>query len=330
MPTGAAQRVEAGQGRPWARAWLRAKAALTVTALALPPAVVSTGAAADPVPSAVAGPAQPADAGAPADDASTLGPLLGRLHALYRSAEEATERYNAVVATLEQRQKAVDALKGQVERRQQAVDAGNDIAAQLAAAQYRQGNACAFAELFLSKDPHEAVEDAQLLAQAGRSQKEFLDRLKADRTALQKLTQQAQNVFGQSQELAAQQERAKAEVAKQLAAVEQLVSSLTGVQRSRIEQAQKAGADQAQTAFLAAGALGVGERAPLADRPCGGAVRDGADRQALSAGRRGSELVRLLRAHLAGMAVCRSVAPTYQPGPVGAAAARRVGPVAPR
>ncbi|MFJ8626752.1 NlpC/P60 family protein [Kitasatospora sp. NPDC093550] len=243
--------------RPWVRAALRCGAVLAAAALALPAAAGAAWAAPDPGAGTVVAGADPLAAAK-----ATLGPLLDRLHALYQNAEAATEQYNGTVAKVAEQQAALTDLQGQVERQQKQVDAGTDIAAQLAAAQYRNGAASAYAELLLSKDPYEAVTIAELLAAASRSQSEFLDRLKSDRDALDGLKKQTEEALKASQALVAQQDAAKTKVAADLAAVEQVVSSLTGAQRTELEQLEKAKADEAQLAFLASGALGKGERTP--------------------------------------------------------------------
>ncbi|MET8625031.1 NlpC/P60 family protein [Kitasatospora sp. NPDC004669] len=255
---GAGQRTETAGVRPWVRAALRCGAVLAAAALALPAATQAAYAAPDPGAGAAAAPGTDPLAAAKA----TLGPLLDRLHALYQSAEAATEQYNGAVAKVAEQQASLTDLQGKLDRQQKQVDTGTDIAAQLAAAQYRNGSASAYAELLLSKDPYEAVTIAELLAAASRSQSEFLDRLKADRDALDGLKKQTEEALKTSQALVAQQDAAKAKVATDLASVEQLVSSLTGAQRSELEQVEKAKADEAQLAFLASGALGKGERTP--------------------------------------------------------------------
>ncbi|MFF0412903.1 C40 family peptidase [Kitasatospora sp. NPDC004745] len=256
---GAAQRTESAGVRPWVRAALRCGAALAAAALALPFAAQAAYAAPDPgAPVIAASPGEDPLAAAKA----TLGPLLDKLHGLYQSAEAATEQYNGAVAKVAEQQAALTDLQGRLDRQQKQVDAGTDIASQLAAAQYRNGASSAYAELLLSKDPYEAVTIAELLAAASRSQSEFLDRLKSDREALTGLKQQTEEALKTSQTLVSEQDAAKAKVAADLASVEQLVSSLTGAQRTELEKLEKEKADEAQLAFLASGALGQGERTP--------------------------------------------------------------------
>ncbi|KQV23758.1 hypothetical protein ASE03_04215 [Kitasatospora sp. Root187] len=241
--------------RPWVRAALRCGAVLALASLAFGTAGTAFAAPSPPV--TVAPAADPL-----AQAKATLGPMLDRLHELYREAEAATEQYNGTVAKLATQQTTVTDLKARLERQQTAVDAGSDLASQLAAAQYRNGNTSDLAELLLTDSPYEAVVVAELLNAASHSQSEFLDRLKGDRATLTVLQQLAEATLVQAQALAVQQEAAKADVARRLTEVEQMVSSLTGAQRSELEQLEKTRANEAQLAFLASGALGKGERTP--------------------------------------------------------------------
>ncbi|WP_052509792.1 NlpC/P60 family protein [Kitasatospora griseola] len=256
---GAGQRAESTGLRPWVRAALRCGAVLAVAALALP---FGTAAYAAPDPGATL--AVSAGSDPLAEAKQTLGPLLEQLHTFYQQAEAATEQYNGTVARLAERQAAVQDLNARVVRQQEAVDTGSDLAAQLASAQYRNSQISGYAEMLLAKDPYEAVVIAELLDSAGRSQKAFLERLKADRDTLAAAQLAARQALADAQTLAAQQEQQKNEVARKLADVETLVGSLTGAQRSELEAIEKQQADQAQLAFLASGALGKGERTPSA------------------------------------------------------------------
>ncbi|MFF0297027.1 NlpC/P60 family protein [Kitasatospora sp. NPDC004614] len=244
--------------RPWVRAALRCGAVLAVAALTLPFASAAY-AAPDPGASTSAPGADPL-----AEAKRTLGPLLEQLHTLYQEAEAATEQYNGTVARLAEQQANVQDLNARVTRQQEAVDTGNDLAAQLAGAQYRNSQISGYAEMLLAKDPYEAVVIAGLLDSVGRSQKEFLERLKSDRDTLAAAQLAAQQALTEAQTLAGQQEQQKNTVAKKLADVETLVGSLTGAQRSELEALEKQQADQAQLTFLASGALGKGERTPSA------------------------------------------------------------------
>ncbi|MEV7118429.1 C40 family peptidase [Kitasatospora griseola] len=254
---GAGQRAESTGLRPWVRAALRCGAVLAVAALALP---FGTAAYAAPDPGATL--AVSAGSDPLAEAKQTLGPLLEQLHTFYQQAEAATEQYNGTVARLAEQQAAVQDLNARVVRQQEAVDTGSDLAAQLASAQYRNSQISGYAEMLLAKDPYEAVVIAELLDSAGRSQKAFLERLKADRDTLAAAQLAARQALADAQTLATQQEQQKNEVARKLADVETLVGSLTGAQRSELEAIEKQQADQAQLAFLASGALGKGERTP--------------------------------------------------------------------
>ncbi|GAA1252381.1 hypothetical protein GCM10009665_48870 [Kitasatospora nipponensis] len=233
-----------------------------MAALALPLAGQAAFAAPAPTPSAsaTATPGNPADPLAAAE--ATLGPLLDKVHLLYQNAEAATEQYNATATRLAVQQGDLAAVNAKLDQQQKVVDAGIDVAAELAAAQYRNGNLSAYGELLLTQDPYQAVHLGELLAAAGRSQAAFIAQLKTDQAALEELKTQSSAALADSKVLLAQQDKSKADIAQQLATVEQLVSSLTGAQQTELQQLEKQQADQAQVAFLASGALGQGERTP--------------------------------------------------------------------
>ncbi|PYC70991.1 glycoside hydrolase [Streptomyces tateyamensis] len=252
--------------QPWRRAAMRCGAVLAFAALALP---VGAGAAfADPSSSAPASaPAVPGvSSGADplAEAKATLGPMLDKIHLLYQNAETATEQYNATAQKLAAQQGAAAALDKQLAEQQTLVDTGLDVAAELAADQYQNGNLSAYGQLLLTEDPYQAVHLTELLAAAGRSQAAFIAQLKSEQAELQKLKAQSSAALADSTALLAQQDRDKTEIARQLATVEQLVSGLTGAQQQDLELLEKQQADDAQMAFLASGALGQGERTPSA------------------------------------------------------------------
>ncbi|WP_157537822.1 C40 family peptidase [Kitasatospora azatica] len=254
--------------QPWLRAALRCGAVLAMAALALP--VAATAAFAAPAPSPAPSSSAPAVPGTdPAADPlaaakATLGPLLDKIHLLYQNAESATEQYNATAQRLTAQQGDLAAVNTRLDQQQKLVDSGVDVAAELAAAQYRNGNLSAYGQLLATDDPYQAVHLAELLAAAGRSQAAFIAQLKTEQAQLEQLKAQSTAALADAKALLAQQDQNKAEIARQLTTVEQLVSGLTGAQRNDLELLEKKQADDAQVTFLASGALGQGERTPSA------------------------------------------------------------------
>lgn len=249
-------------GKPWVRAALRCSAVLAMAALALPAAASAAFAAPAPTPPPLPPPRRAPTRWPPPRPA--LGPLLDQIHQLYQNAEAATEQYNATTQQLAAKQNDVNAVDAKLAQQQQLVDAGLDVAAELAADQYQNGNLSAYGQLLLTSDPYQAVHMGELLAAAGRSQAAFIAQLKSEQTNLQQLKTQAGAALADTQKLLGQQDQNKAQIARQLATVEQIVSSLTGVQQAQLQALEQQQEDQAQLAFLASGALGQGERAPSA------------------------------------------------------------------
>ncbi|MFJ6212996.1 NlpC/P60 family protein [Streptomyces sp. NPDC092296] len=255
-----------GAARPWLRAALRCGAVLAAAALAVPAtAQLAYAAPAGPHGKTVGKAAGKVTGADPlADTKATLGPLLDRLHELYDKAEQATENYNQATEQLSERQAAVVDIDLQVAQKQTQVDQGTSLAAELASAQYRNGQLSGYAELMLSKSPYEALDRGQALQRAGDAQASLVDGLKADQAALAALKKKADEALLAVQQLTAAQESARDEVRTQLDEVEKTVASLTGAQRSELEQLEKEQADEAQLAFLATGVLGKGQLAPSA------------------------------------------------------------------
>ena len=256
----AARREQLVGTQPWLRAALKCGAVLAMAALALPLIGQTAYAATEPSPSAGAA----AGSDPLASTEATLSPLLDKIHLLYQNAEAATEQYDATTGLIASQQSALDSVNAKIAQQQQVVDDGIDMASQLAAAQYRNGSLDAYAQLLLAKDPYQAVNDGEMLAAAGRSQAAFLTQLKSEQATLAQLQTQSQAALADSKTLLAQQDQNKADIARQLATVEQLVTGLTGAQQTELEQLEKNQADQSQLAFLASGALGQGERTPSA------------------------------------------------------------------
>ncbi|WP_329583361.1 NlpC/P60 family protein [Kitasatospora sp. NBC_01250] len=253
--------------QPWLRAALRCGAVLAMAALVLPLAGQSAFAAGEPAPGASSAPSTAA--GAPGADPlaqaeATLGPLLDKIHLLYQNAEAATEQYNATAQQLATQQITAAGIDSKVDAQQALVDQGIDVASEIASEQYRNGDLSGFGELLLTNDPYQAAHLAALLSAASRSQAEFIGQLKSDQASLQQLKKQSGDAVNASKALLAQQDQNKADISRQLATVEQVVSSLTGAQQNELQQLEQQQIDQAQLAFLASGALGQGERTPSA------------------------------------------------------------------
>jgi cell wall-associated NlpC family hydrolase len=212
-------------------------------------------------------PARPATAASAdplAQAKATLGPLLNQLHTLYVKTEQAIEKYNSVSQQLKERQAEVAELALRIAEKQGQLAAGAELATQLASAQYRNGQLSGYAELLLSTSPYEALDRGQVLQTAGDAQAALVASLQADQAALDDIKTRADASLAEVMKLAKEQQADRDSVQRQLDAVEQLVTSLTGAERALLEQLEKEQADQAQLAFLASGVLGKGERAPSA------------------------------------------------------------------
>ena len=194
-----------------------------------------------------------------------LQPILDQLHASYQQAEVETQAYDALNEKLTAARTEDQSLLAQVELSQNQVDDGLSVAGAIADAEYRDGGSLTqLGELLLSGDPQQAVYTEQLLQMAGRSQAAFL----------KQLTRDQQDLVADKSEAAAAEQHAtllvqavaaqRTVIDKQLTAVEQQVSTLTGAQRQELALLEQKEADAAQLAFLASGILGKDDSTPSA------------------------------------------------------------------
>jgi cell wall-associated NlpC family hydrolase len=194
-----------------------------------------------------------------------LQPILDQLHTSYQRAEVETQAYDALDEKLTAARAEDQSLLAEVRLSQDQVDDGLSVAGAIADAEYRDGgNLTQLGELLGSADPQQALYTEQLLQMAGRSQASFLRQLTrdqqdlvADRSSAAAAEQHADQLV---QAVAAQ----RAVIDKQLTAVEQQVSTLTGAQRQELSLLEQKEADAAQLAFLASGILGKDDGTPSA------------------------------------------------------------------
>ncbi|MEZ0090501.1 NlpC/P60 family protein [Streptacidiphilus sp. EB129] len=248
--------------RPWLRGVLRCGIALAAASLAVLPMAGPALAAGAATP--VTGTTIPTTAQSLTSAEQVLLPVLNQLHATYQLAEAATQKYDALAEQLQQAQTDEAELQVLVDNAQAGVEAGNVVAGQLAAAEYRNGGNSQLGELLFANDPQAALHAEELLAMVGKSQAEFLDQLKTDRVNLTQAQSAAAVARGHAAQLLAAQAVARDAINKQLQSVEQQVSTLTGAQQQELSLLEQKEADAAQLAFLASGILGKDGTKPSA------------------------------------------------------------------
>ncbi|MFF7176803.1 NlpC/P60 family protein [Streptomyces pseudovenezuelae] len=169
----------------------------------------------------------------------TVDEVRKQVAELYEEATGPTEEYNGVLAEQQKLQREVDAAQDRLARKQQEFNELRDRMGPLAAEQYRTGAVDPSVQLFLSSDPDNFLEKAEVLDRTGDRQADTL------RSLQHKQRELAQERADAAQQLEAlQQARAKAkekkdEVQAKLVQARKLLNSLTAAQRASMAAAQE-------------------------------------------------------------------------------------------
>lgn len=256
----------ARRSQGWLYRALTCGALLAGAALALPAPVAH----ADPSPSAGE---QASDSGflhdlPPDQPAPPLGlsqqelrSLLKRLQNLHRQAEEATEQYKGAKEKRDRQRQVVKDLTRELDDQREEVRENRAEAGRLARKQYRQSGLSDYGILLLSDDPQEAFDRSHDLNRAAEAQAEVVRRLQDTQKNLDKVVTKQRAALKKAERYAEDQRKARDRVEDRVAKVEDIVSTLTGVQLEELRRLEEDGFDAAQAEFLASGALGQGNRA---------------------------------------------------------------------
>ncbi|MEU3709690.1 C40 family peptidase [Streptomyces catenulae] len=230
---------------------------LGATALAGPAA--SASAAPTPDPATTAAPDTPApDTSAPGGDSPAA--LLRRLQALYRSAEESTEAYNATQEDLKATQARATALDAQLQQARARLAGARADAGRLARQQYQGGGPATLAQyvrVLLADDPEQAMDRSHLLHTAASEAAATVDRMARDARRADTLARQADAALARQRTLTAQRARQQTTVQNRLKDVEKLLAGLSEDQLATLDRLESDGAATAQRALVSRGALGA-------------------------------------------------------------------------
>lgn len=169
----------------------------------------------------------------------TVEEVREEVERLYEEAEAPTEEYNAISERQKKLQREVDGARDRLARKQQEINELREQTGPLAAAQYRSGGIDASVQLFLSGDPDNYLDQAQMLDRTSSRQS---DALRAMRSKQREITQEreaAQQRLKALAETRAKAARTKDEVQDKLAEARKLLNSLTAQQRAKMEADQE-------------------------------------------------------------------------------------------
>ncbi|MET9103678.1 C40 family peptidase [Streptomyces antibioticus] len=169
----------------------------------------------------------------------TVDEVRQQVEDLYEEATAPTEEYNRISAEQKKLQREVDGARDRLARKQQEVNELREQIGPLAAAQYRSGGIDPSVQLFLSGDPDDYLEQAEILDRTSSRQAEALGAMQAKQRELTQDRQLAQKRLEDLQETRTKAAEKKDEVQAKLTKARKLLNSLTAAQRTRMEADQE-------------------------------------------------------------------------------------------
>ncbi|MGW5639182.1 NlpC/P60 family protein [Streptomyces sp. NPDC003832] len=198
---------------------------------------------------------------------STLPEVQAELRRLYRQAERATEKYNAVDEEVTAQEKRVRTLTARITAAETRLDRLTSLAGAAARAQYRSGGLPAEVQFALSSEPENALHNASLARRAQQSTLGVLTAL-ADteddlRTRRADASEELDTLRGSRRARAAERRT----IEKNIASAKRLESRLKAEQRRELAELEEKEAEEAQAEWEESGILDqVGTEATKAGR----------------------------------------------------------------
>ncbi|MEU5347148.1 MULTISPECIES: NlpC/P60 family protein [unclassified Streptomyces] len=169
----------------------------------------------------------------------TVDEVRKQVEKLYEEAEAPTEEYNAIREEVKKLQREADRGQDRIARKQEEVNELRAKIGPLATAQYRSGGIDPSVQLFLSGDPDDYLDKAQMM---GRTSDRQADALRAMQSKQRELAQDRAAVTKRLKSLEETRTKAaetKDEVQGKLAEARKLLNSLTVQQRAKMEADQE-------------------------------------------------------------------------------------------
>ncbi|MFF0104652.1 C40 family peptidase [Streptomyces hirsutus] len=183
---------------------------------------------------------QTADAAPSDDDRPSLEEVEKKVDDLYRQAESATEKYNAVKEKTTKQRKRVDTLLDDVAKRTQTLNEAREELGSFAAAQYRTGAGVPDTATFLLADsPQDFFDRDQLMNRMTGRQKAAVDDYVTQQSETMEKRKEATESLATLTESQDDLKTAKATVQKKLSTARELMSKLTAEEKARLAAAEK-------------------------------------------------------------------------------------------
>ncbi|NGO81556.1 C40 family peptidase [Streptomyces sp. YC504] len=175
---------------------------------------------------------------------------------LYRSAEQATETYNATAEQLKKQTAETKKRNDELARARLALSDSRIAAGRLARQQYQgRSGFDGYVRLLLAPDPQTALDQKHVIGRLARERVETLGRLTSGEQQSDRLAKAARQALDKQQVLAGRQKKQRDAVVTKLKAVEKLLASLSAAQIAEVQKLEASGAAAAQSQLLASGAL---------------------------------------------------------------------------
>ncbi|KQX35912.1 glycoside hydrolase [Streptomyces sp. Root63] len=186
----------------------------------------------------------------------SVAALLRELQTRYRSAEEASETYNATAEKLKQRTAQVKKVNADLAKARAALELSRGDAGRLAREQY-QGRTefSAYLRLLLSRDPLRALDQTHVVGRLAANRAATVDRLTDDARRADTLAAASRKALDQQKKLADRQKKQRDAVRGKLKEVEGLLATLSEEQMTQLAGLEQRGVDKAQRDLVASGAL---------------------------------------------------------------------------
>jgi peptidoglycan DL-endopeptidase CwlO len=186
---------------------------------------------------------------------STLAEVRAVLDQLYRSAELATDKYNAADVQVKKQQKRVRTLRTQVSTAEKKLDKLTLLAGAAARAQYRGGGLPAEVQFAFSDDPESALDDALLIRRTQQSTQDVIDGLSETRSSLRTRKEEATEVLADLKANRATKAKQRRTIEQRIADAKRIESRLAASQRQQIAAMDTRDASAAQARWESTGIL---------------------------------------------------------------------------
>ncbi|MFI1185099.1 NlpC/P60 family protein [Streptomyces californicus] len=187
---------------------------------------------------------------------TSVAALLRELQTRYRTAEEASEAYNATAEKLKQRTARLKKIDADLAKARAALESSREDAGRLARQQYRgHTEFSAYLRLLLTRDPRRALDQSHVVGRLAANRVATVDRLTGAARRADRLATAARKALDQQKRLAARQKKERDAVNHRLREVEGLLATLSEEQIAQLAGLEQKGVDRAQRELVASGAL---------------------------------------------------------------------------